>query len=92
MSLFIDIIGYLAGGLIIISLIPQLVMIIVRKDSRNVSIATFFIIFFASVLWSIFGFYTNNLQILITNVLSSFISFLIINVSIYFRFNHHIDE
>ena len=85
-SLLIDIIGYLAGVLIIISLIPQLTIIIIKKDSRNVSIATFFILFFACVLWTIFGAYTGNLQILITNVISGFISFLIINASIYFRY------
>jgi MtN3 and saliva related transmembrane protein len=80
-----EIIGFIAGTLIIISLLPQLIKIIQSKSTNDVSISTYIILLIATILWSIYGILKNDLQILLTNVISSFIVILIIICVYYFR-------
>ena len=77
----INIIGYIAGGFVIISLIPQLIKIIKSKSSDDISILTLVIILTAQILWSVFGFYKNDLQIIVTNVTAGCISVFIIFIT-----------
>lgn len=81
---YIDIIGILGGILVIICLIPQLLKIIKRKSAKDVSLIMYIILFIAQVLWATYGFLKNDLQVIITNVISAFISLLIIGISLYY--------
>jgi MtN3 and saliva related transmembrane protein len=81
----INIIGYIAGGFVIISLIPQLIKIIKSKSSDDISILTLVIILTAQILWSVFGFYKNDLQIIVTNVTAGCISVFIIFITLLYK-------
>jgi MtN3 and saliva related transmembrane protein len=78
-----DVIGYMAGGLTLISSIPQLLKIIKTKNVEGVSGGTFVILLCAQFLWTIYGFYKNDLQLIITNIVSGIISLCILVIYIF---------
>lgn len=82
---YIDIIGIIAGLLIIISFIPQLITIIRNRSARDISILMYSISLIAQILWITYGILKLDLQIIITNVTTSIITLLIIGFSIYFN-------
>ena len=84
-----DIIGYIATFLTVITGIPQLFKIIKTKKSNDISLHTFIILFIAQMLWIIYGFYKIDVQIIITNVLSGFITLYIIYISCYYNNTLH---
>lgn len=88
-ELWVEIVGYFAAGLTIVSLLPQLIKIIVSKSSRDVALEAYFICVLFEILWSIYGIYTKNLQILITNVTCCVISTLIIVFGYYYRYTQN---
>jgi MtN3 and saliva related transmembrane protein len=77
--------GYIAGSLVTISLVPQLITILYNKDSKNVSIFTYIILLVARILWTTYGLRKPDLQIGITNCISGFLTVLIIISAIYYR-------
>jgi MtN3 and saliva related transmembrane protein len=83
---YIDFIGILGGILIIISFIPQLYTIIQNKSAKNISILMYTILLIAQILWMIYGILKNDLQVTITNAITSVINILIICFSIYFNY------
>ena len=85
---YIDIIGILAGLLIIISFIPQLVTIIKHRRARDISISMYIILLIAQILWIVYGFLKSDLQIIITNSTTAFLTILIIGFSLYFNSYH----
>lgn len=80
-----DIIGICAGILVIVCLIPQLVHIVKNKSSKDVSMLMYVLLLVAQVLWGTYGVLKNDLQVQITNFISSIITSLIICVSLYYR-------
>lgn len=78
-------IGYVAGSLIILSLLPQLFIILYNKDSKNVSILTYLFLLIARCLWVVYGIKTTDLQIGITNGISGIITIIIIIVAIIYK-------
>jgi MtN3 and saliva related transmembrane protein len=79
------IIGYIAGFLTTICLFPQLVKIIKTKSSNDVSIPTFIILLLGQIFWILYGFNMNDLRIIITNVISGILCFLILLASVIFN-------
>lgn len=82
----LEIIGFTGCGLIIISLLPQLITIIINKSSKNISLLMYFILLIAQVLWCLYGALKNDLQVFLTNLIAGIITIIIIIVSIYFRY------
>lgn len=64
---FIDIIGYVAGFLILISLVPQIVKSWRSKSTKDLSLARYLIYTAGIALWLTYGVAINNLPMMITN-------------------------
>lgn len=77
--------GYIAGSLVTVSLLPQLITILYNKDSKNISIFTYVILLIARCLWTTYGVRKPDLQIGITNGISGVLTVLIIISAIYYR-------
>lgn len=82
---YIDIIGIIAGILIIISFIPQLITIIKNKSAKDVSVPMYLILLIAQILWMVYGILKFDLQIIVTNAIMSLMTILIMGCSIYFN-------
>jgi MtN3 and saliva related transmembrane protein len=77
--------GYIAGSLVTISLVPQLITILYNKDSKNVSIFTYIILLVARILWTTYGLRKPDFQIGITNCISGVLTIFIIISAIYYK-------
>ena len=82
----VDIIGICGGILVIVCLIPQFVKIIQNKSAKDISLVMYILLFIAQILWTIYGILKNDLQVMITNIISSVITMLIIILSIYYNY------
>ena len=66
----IQIIGIAAGVLTSVSMIPQLIKIIQKKDAKDVSIIMLLVLLAGLALWTIYGFMRKDLPIIVTNSFS----------------------
>lgn len=90
-KLIIDIIGYVAGFLTTICLIPQLYKIIITKSTKDISLSTFIVLILGQILWCIYSILIFDLRILIANIISVILgSCIIIFTLIYNNRNHDI--
>ena len=89
---YIDIIGIIAGILLIISFIPQLIKIIISKNSKDISIFMFLILLISELLWVVYGILKCDLQVIITNAITSCITLLIIICSLHYKNNNQNNE
>jgi MtN3 and saliva related transmembrane protein len=85
---YIDTIGTIGGLLIIISFIPQLIVIVKNKSAKDVSISTYVILLIGQILWIIYGILRNDLQVIVTNIITTFLTIFIIIFSLYFNYLH----
>ena len=69
-----EIIGYIAGILIVTTMIPQIYLSLKTKDLKGLSLLMIIIFFFSMLLWSIYGFLIRSYPLLITNSLATVIS------------------
>lgn len=79
------IIGYIAASLVIITPMPQLYKIIHTKSSKDISIAMYFLLLVAQILFTIYGVLEKDVIIIVTNVSSVFIISLIIIFSLLYK-------
>ncbi len=86
-----DIIGYIAGSLSVIAIIPQLVKILKTKDSKNLSLMTYTLYVIVQILWICYGIGRKDLQIIISNIVCMLLSIMIILLSIYHRYKTIVD-
>jgi MtN3 and saliva related transmembrane protein len=80
-----QIVGFSGCILLVCALIPQLYKIVKNKSSKNISIHTYVILFVANIVWCVYGILNDDLQVTVTNVITSFITLLIIVASLYYR-------
>ena len=101
-ELQLQILGFAAGGLIIISFIPQLITIVKNKTSHNISFGMYIISLISQILWITFSILKNDIEILVTNIGTAFITILILSAALYYKYfddlkkhnenNHTLDE
>lgn len=81
----IDIIGITAGILLIISYIPQFIIIIKDKQTNNASLISYCILLASQVLSVVYALLNRNYQSIIFNITAGCITGLIILCCIYFK-------
>lgn len=84
----LEILGYFAGFLIIISLIPQLVVIIKNKTSHNVSFGMYIISLISQILWCVYSVLKNDMQLLATNIGTLTITIMILSFTLYYKIHN----
>jgi MtN3 and saliva related transmembrane protein len=87
-----DIIGIIAGLLIILSFIPQLVTIVRNKSAKDISVLMYIVLLLAQILWLVYGILKNDLQVTITNAITAVITILVICFSVYFNYRNSIED
>jgi MtN3 and saliva related transmembrane protein len=85
LDIITNITNIIAGILIIISFLPQLIHIIKQKSAKDVSFGMYIILFIGQITWIIYGVLINNLQIILTNVITGTITILIMIFSFIYR-------
>lgn len=70
-SLKLEIIGYTAGFLTTVCLVPQLWKIIITRSAKDVSVWTYFVLLSGQILWIVYGVLVNDIRIIIPNGISA---------------------
>lgn len=78
-------IGSIAGVIIVICLIPQLVSIIKKKSAKDISIESYLLLLTGQTLWGIYGGLKNDIQLIVSNVVSCIITIHIIILACYYK-------
>ena len=78
-------IGFLAGTLTTISLLPQLIKTWKSKSTKDISLGMFVALSTGILLWVIYGFEINSMPVIITNIISFFLSLMILILKIIYR-------
>ena len=60
-------VGYLAGALTVISLIPQVLRVWRTKQTKDLSIRTFLLLIAAGILWIVYGVMASDWPVIATN-------------------------
>jgi len=79
-----EIIGYIAGILIAITMIPQISMSLRTKNVAGLSKSMLIIFFLSMLLWSIYGFLIHSYPLLITNGFAT----LVAGFQLYIKFSY----
>ncbi len=77
----IEAIGLLAGFLGILAWTPQIYKIWIQKKADGISLATFSIITTALILWLVYGLMINSLSLIISNISTLIMIFLVLIVA-----------
>ena len=75
---YIDIIGYLAGFLVLISLIPQIIKSYKTKKTNDLSIFRYLIYFLGITLWLIYSIIIFNGPMILSNTIALFLASMIL--------------
>lgn len=77
-------IGTVAGSLTTISFLPQVIKLLKTKSVHDISIITFTILLIGVLLWIVYGFMINNINLIIFNFILMFlVSIIIITYFLY---------
>lgn len=79
------IVGYFAGALIIISSLPQLIKIIKTKSSKDIALETYLLLTIAQSAWIFYGVLKNDIEIIVTNIVSLSLGISITILTIYYK-------
>lgn len=84
-AIITDILGYIAGTLTTICLLPQLIQLIMTKKSKDVSIPTFIILLIGQIIWIIYGVFIKDIRIIVANSVSVILGISIVFLAYFFK-------
>ena len=74
-NISIQIVGILAGCITSISMIPQLLKVIKKKDANDISVYMIILLLLGVSMWTIYGFLKQDIPIIVTNCFSFILNF-----------------
>ena len=80
----IQILGLVAGAVVVFAALPQILKIVRTKQTRDLSLPTYVLLNIGTILWIIYGILTRQTAIIIPNVI-----FQVFNITIlYLKIKH----
>ncbi|VVB52373.1 PQ loop repeat protein [uncultured archaeon] len=80
----VDLLGYAAGFLILVSLVPQIVQSVKTRRTKDISLGMYLIYVTGLFLWLIYGVLLGNTPIIVTNLIGILLS----SVVLYLKFRY----
>ncbi len=77
---WIELIGFTAGLIVSLSLLPQVVKSLKSKKTKDLSIMWLLISLFAQVLWATYGILKGAWPLLVTSIVVSIMNFVLIGL------------
>lgn len=81
----VDILGYIAGTFLVISIIPQVYKIIKTKQGQGISIPAYLLSSTAQILFIVYGFLINDYKIALTNIITIILTIIILTFVVYYE-------
>ncbi len=66
---FMEAIGFIAGTLTTVGIVPEIIKVIKTRDTRGISLTWLFIMLFGSALWVAYGSSIGSAPVIIFNVI-----------------------
>ena len=82
--MYIELVGYIAGLLIAITMVPQIITSVRTKNVEGVSKAMLLIFFSSMILWFVYGILIKNYPIIVTNGIAALIS----GIQVFIKFKY----
>ncbi len=76
--------GLIAGGFVVFASLPQIFKIIKTKRTNDISLPMYIALNIGTFLWLVYGFLTQQIPIIITNILIQFFNLIIL----FFKIKH----
>ena len=67
---FVDILGFVAGTLTTLSILPQVLKTFKLKETHELSIAWLLMLVSGTFLWSVYGYMISSPPVLVANIIS----------------------
>jgi len=81
----IKMVGITAGGITALSMVPQLIKIIKEKKVEDISIWMLIALLTGLGFWALYGFLKHDIPILVTNLISLVINFILMGLRIKYK-------
>jgi MtN3 and saliva related transmembrane protein len=81
----VTLLGYLAGALTTMALLPQVIKICRTRSAKDISLVMFFAFCAGIILWIIYGFAIHSMPVIIANTVSLILSLIIILLKLKFQ-------
>jgi MtN3 and saliva related transmembrane protein len=75
-------IGLLAGALIVLASLPQILKILKTKKTSDISLPMYILINIGTFLWLVYGFMTNQIAVIIPNLIFQVFNLIILYLKI----------
>jgi MtN3 and saliva related transmembrane protein len=82
---FITLIGLLAAACTTFSFLPQAIKTIRTKDTQSISLSMYALFTFGTLLWLLYGVFTNNLPIYLANGITLLFALIILVYKIRYK-------
>ena len=85
----VEILGYLAGGLTTVCLLPQLIQVIyTESNAKDISVPTYVCLVVGQILWVAYGILMTDLRVILANIISCVLAISIIVIVLSKRINY----
>ena len=81
-----QILAIIAGMIIVVAGIPQIIRIVKVKESKDVSIWMFILFLIGQIIWLSYGLHLGDIPLIISNALALFVT--TINIYLIARYRH----
>jgi MtN3 and saliva related transmembrane protein len=78
----IVLVGYIAGTITTLSFVPQVIRAWKLKETRDLSLAMLLLFALGVLLWTLYGFWTGSMPIIIANVVTFVLILILLGMKI----------
>ncbi len=75
LDMLVEYIGYLAAICTTVAFLPQAILVWKTKNTASISFAMYTIFTFGVVMWTVYGYMTHQLPILLANMVTTVLAF-----------------
>jgi MtN3 and saliva related transmembrane protein len=83
-----DVLGYIGGGIFMISFFPQVIRVIKLKTANEISLAFTLLMFAGCLIWTAYAFYIHQLPMMVTSVINTFLTGLLLFLKYFYSQRH----
>ena len=73
-----DVLGYIGGGIFMISFFPQVIRVVKLKTANEISLVFTLLMFAGCLIWSAYAFYVHQLPMMVTSITNTFLTGLLL--------------
>jgi MtN3 and saliva related transmembrane protein len=73
-----DMLGYVGGGIFIVSYFPQIIRILRLKTAREISLVFTLLMFVGCLIWAAYAFYVHQLPMMVTSIINTLLTGLLL--------------